>query len=240
MNRILYESDERKNGRVYLRDGRAEHIRKVLKAEPGDVLRMGEIDGPLAEGRVVNLDENGVELGITPGECPQRPCLDLLLALPRPKVLKRLLPQISALGVDRLFLTNAARVERYYFDSHVLDPLFLNKALVEGLVQSGDTCLPKVKVLRKLREFFEVDWTDTGCWLLHPGVDQSLLTAPVSRPRQLLAIGPEGGWQAAEVEGFLAAGFEAVHLGKHILRSDTACICALGMAAAKGESYGRS
>lgn len=240
MNRILYESDELKGGRLLLRDGRGVHIRKVLKAQVGDSLRLGEIDGPLAEGRILKLDDSGVELEITTGEYPKRPSLDLLLALPRPKVLKRLLPQISALGVDRLFLTNAARVERYYFDSHVLDPVFLRAALVEGLVQSGNTCLPQAKVVWKLGEFFEEDLTDTDCRLLHPGAGEPLLTAPVSRPRQLLAVGPEGGWLAAEVERFWEAGFESVHLGKRILRSDTACICALGMAAAKGESYGGS
>jgi RsmE family RNA methyltransferase len=240
MNRILYEADECRHGTLRLLDSRAEHIRGVLKAKPGDTLRLGEIDGPLAEGRVLTVDEQGVELEITPGAHPPRPSLDLLLALPRPKVLKRLLPQISALGVDRLFLTNAARVERYYFDSHVLDTEFLHQALVEGLVQSGDTALPLVRVLWKLWEFFKTSLGDQNCWLLHPGADQSFLEAPVSAPRQLLAIGPEGGWVEAELQQFRDAGFLSVNLGKRILRSDTACICALGMAAAKAGVYGGS
>ncbi|MEX2606961.1 MAG: RsmE family RNA methyltransferase [Kiritimatiellia bacterium] len=240
MNRILYDSDELSEGRLLLRDSRADHIRKVLKSKPGDSLRLGEIDGPLAEGRILIVDDQRVEMEITQGERPRRPSLDLLLALPRPKVLKRLLPQISALGVDRLFLTNAAKVERFYFDSHVLDPSFMRNALVEGLIQCGDTCLPRVKVLWSFPEFFETPLAGHQCWLLHPGAEKSLLTAPVTGPRQLLAIGPEGGWRETEVKRFREAGFESVNLGKRILRSDTACICALGMAAAKGERYGRS
>ena len=53
---------------------------------------------------------------------PPRPRVDLLLALPRPKVLRRLWSQLAALGVGQVILTNAARVERDYFGTHVLAP----------------------------------------------------------------------------------------------------------------------
>ncbi len=65
--------------------------------------------------------------------------VDLILALPRPLQLQRMLPMISSLGVDTLVLCNAAKVEKDYFGSHLIrDPEARIEALVEGLAQSGD------------------------------------------------------------------------------------------------------
>ena len=52
------------------------------------------------------------------------------------------------MGVDRVYLTNAARVERYYFDSTALEPDAVEDA-VRGLEQSGDVYMPGVTVARR-------------------------------------------------------------------------------------------
>jgi 16S rRNA (uracil1498-N3)-methyltransferase len=48
-------------------------------------------------------------------------------------------------------------------------------------------------------------------------------------PSVLLAVGPEGGWTGQEEAESLARGFEAVSLGWHVLRSETAALAALAM-----------
>ncbi len=237
MNRILFEPGECADGRLTLRDARADHLRHVLRAEPGDAVRLGEINGRLAEGRVERVTADAVDLTLIWGEIPPRPEVDLILALPRPKVLKRILPQIAALGVGRLFLVNAARVERVYFDTHVLEPGCIRTALTEGLTQAGDTRLPEVRVERRLKPFVEDDLdaaTDAATrWLLHPGADRPILDAPLPPGRLLLAIGPEGGWVPYERDLFAARGFGPVHLHDRILRSDTATVAALATAHAR-------
>lgn len=237
MNRILYEAGEVLEGRVTLDDVRATHVRRVLNSKPGDRLRTGEIDGPLSTGTVVEVSETRVVLEIREEGTPDRPKLDLMLALPRPKVLRRLLPQISALGVDRLILCNASRVERYYFDTHVLEEEELRKALVEGLTQCGDTRLPRVRVVKRLKHFMEDELSETPDgqtrWLLHPYEAEPMLTTPIRADRLLLAIGPEGGWKPYELDGFADCGFHRVSLFSRILRSDTACVAALGLAACR-------
>jgi len=240
MNRILYHKNELANDQLLLTDARAIHIIQVLKPELGATLRTGEINGPLSTGKVRVLANQKVMLEIIALETPKRPSLDLLLALPRPKVLKRLLPQIAALGVDHLYLTNAERVEKYYFDTHVLLDDFLHKALLEGLQQSGDTCLPKVEIVRQLPAFLDETALPENRWLLHPYATQNLLEVETLPGRRLLAIGPEGGWREAELTQFSELGFYQVSLFKPILRSDTACIAALSLAAAKGEVCGRA
>jgi len=237
MNRILFDESEWRSGELLRLDGdRARHIREVLRAEAGDVLKLGRVNGPRMRGRVVAMSGGEVFLALEEEEGrPECPRVDLLLALPRPKVLKRLLPQIAALGVGRLYLTNAARVERNYFDTHVLHADFLREALLEGLVQAGDTLLPEVRVIRELKPFLEDDVPELSLGmekiLFHPrGAEDRGLREAAREERVLAAIGPEGGWVPFELDLFGAAGFRRVSLSERILRSDTAVIGALALA----------
>lgn len=238
MNRILYKKSELAHDQLLLTDRRATHILQVLKLKPGDELKTGEIDGPLSMGEVLRTDHQKVLLRIREGELPPRPLLDLLLAIPRPKVLKRLLPQIAAMGVDRIFLVNAERVERYYFDTHVLSADFMHQALLEGLQQSGDTCLPRVEVVRQLSTFLRAADFPENRWVLHPYAERDFLSTECVPGRKLVALGPEGGWRQGELALFDELGFVQVRLFDRILRSDTACVVALGIAAVKGAGHG--
>ena len=126
MNLILLQSEDfRDDGMAELSDQRARHIRKILKAEPGDSLRIGMLNGPQGKGVVLLVDKHKVCLQcVFNTEAPPVSRVDLVLAMPRPKVLKRLWAQLAALGVGRIVLLNAEKVERYYFDSHVIQPDF--------------------------------------------------------------------------------------------------------------------
>lgn len=240
MNLILIQSHEiAPSGEVRLQDKRAEHIRRVLKAVPGKVLRIGLLNGPLGRGVVTQVGADAVVLRCEMDRnAPPQSTVDVLLALPRPKVLKRLWAQLAALGVGRILLTNADKVERYYFDSHVLDSGFYTPLLIEGLQQAGDTMLPEVRVVKELKPFLEDEldsvFPKTGTRLIaDPSGKQMLFHAlagdEVASPgrRVLLAIGPEGGWTAYELEMFRSRGFTVVGLGPRILRTDTACVALL-------------
>jgi RsmE family RNA methyltransferase len=155
--------------------------------------------------------------------------------VPRPKVLRRLWAQLAALGVGRLILTNAARVERNYFDSHVLDEQIYRPLLIEGLQQARDTRVPIVSVHRQFRKLVE-DELDTLCpqhvrLVADPGDAESPRDAARAAmdSRVLLAIGPEGGWNAFELELLRARGFERVSIGSRTLRTDTACVALLSL-----------
>lgn len=239
MNLILLQPDAvDSSGRATLTAAQAGHVRTVLRAAVGDTVRIGLLDGPRGVGTVRSVAEDAVELDcVFESESPPRLRVDLLLALPRPKVLKRLWAQISAMGVDRIILTNAARVERNYFDTHVIDPAFFTPLLIEGLQQAQDTRLPRVSIHRRFRPLIEDELpalSDASERLvLHPGAGVALLAgAPRGTYlRVLLAIGPEGGWVPYELEQLAAHGFRPVHMGARALRSDTACIAALAVVA---------
>ena len=122
MNLILLEPDEVADS-VTLSDGRADHLRNVLKVETGAQVRVGIVNGPRGVGTVDTVGGDCVTLRCEfEPHAPVRPAIDVLLALPRPKVMRRLWAQLAALGVGQIILTNAEKVERHYFDTHVLTP----------------------------------------------------------------------------------------------------------------------
>jgi 16S rRNA (uracil1498-N3)-methyltransferase len=237
MNLILCESGEvDASGIVALTGPRAAHVRTVLRAAVGDTVRVGIVDGLRGRGEVLSIDDGTVVLrcGLD-GPPPPEPAIDLLLALPRPKVLRRLWAQLAALGVGRILLTNASRVERHYFDTHVLEPSTYRPLLIEGLQQAADTRLPRVSVHKQFRVLVEDDLgqpRDGDLRLVaHPNERGSLPTlARERRPRRvLLAIGPEGGWNAFELDLLAGHRFVPIGLGPRILRTDTACIALIAL-----------
>ncbi len=237
MNRILIEpSEQGVDGSVSLRDRRAAHIRSVLRAVPGDTLRLGVINGPLGTGTVKAVSAHAVELVCAFDEAlpPEPPPLDLLLAPPRPKAMKRLWPVLASFGVRRIGLIMAERVEKAYFDTHVLEPAFVRARLLEGCEQSGWTRLPIVSVHRRFRPFVEDElesWSSgTTRLAAHPGVPDRLGGLVRRGKGVLLAVGPEGGWNDFELDLLTARGFRKAGLAGGALRSDVACVALLAVA----------
>ena len=233
---ILHPKELDQERRVSLSCHRAKHIRKVLKPQIGQALKIGLLDGPLGEGIVEQCDRDAVILHCRFDEkIAPRPRIDLLLAMPRPKVLKRLFAQIAAMGVDHLYLTNAEKVERCYFDSHVLDSDFYVPRLIEGLQQAKDTHLPRVTIHRQLKPFIEDELKKVGAetvkLLAEPtnGRRISEVLSETTAERIMLAIGPEGGWTPYEINLLQTHDFQPITMGSRVLRSDTACIALLGI-----------
>ena len=105
---------------VILRDRRADHIRGVLRARVGDVLRVGLIDGLSGQAVVSALDSEAVTLRVALADPPpKRHRFDIVLALPRPKMLRRILRTVAEFGVSNLHLINTARVDK----SFLADPV---------------------------------------------------------------------------------------------------------------------
>lgn len=231
MNLILLERRALQDGMAELAGAQARHAIEVLRVVPGQEIRIGVIDGPRGVARVTRVDDARVALSCTLDATePPTPDVDVLLALPRPKVMRRLWAQLAALGVGRIVLTNAARVERNYFDTHVLAPEVYRTLLLEGLQQAQDTRLPQVSIYRRFRPLVE-DRLDALCpdsvrLVAHPAAP-SPIAWPPGAARVLLAIGPEGGWDDYEVNLLAAHGFTSVALGPRTLRTDTACVALL-------------
>jgi RsmE family RNA methyltransferase len=235
VNLLLLEPNEvDTSGQARVGGARARHLLDVLEVAPGDRVRIGLLDGPLGSATIGSIDASGVTLRCTfESATPPRPLVDLLLALPRPKVLRRLWAQLAALGVGRIALTNAWRVERNYFDSHVLASRDFRPLLVEGLQQARDTRVPLVSVHRQFRVLVEDDLPrlfPSGTRLVADPAAGTRIDSTVRESasgRVLLAVGPEGGWNQFERDLLKCHGFQVVGMGPRTLRSDTACLALL-------------
>lgn len=236
MNLILLEPEEiGADGTAVLRGPRARHVREVLKAAPGHAIRIGVIDGPAGTATVA---ADGPEMRVQcdlDGGIPPVPRVDLLLAMPRPKVMNRLWPVLAALGVGRILVSNAWKTERCYFDSHVLEPAHIRAGLMTGLQQAQDTRLPRASVHRQFKKLVEDELDGLGPYaarlVAHPGGKAfpfDWLSKLPATSRVLLAVGPEGGWMPFELELLAAHGFLTVSWGPRTLRTDTACAVLLG------------
>src|SRR6185369_10266130 len=119
--------------------------------------------------------------------------------------------------------------------THVLDEACYRPLLIEGMQQARDTRLPIVSIHRQFKVLVE-DHLDTlfgeGLRLVAdphgtPSIGATIAAHPDQRV--LVAIGPEGGWNAFELALFQAHGFRLVGLGPRTLRVDTACTALLAI-----------
>jgi len=230
MNIILIDPAEVRNNRVTLRDRRSDHIRNVLGAACGDTLRTGLINGPMGTSTVVSITGETVELTTNHnGPLPDRPTTDLILALPRPIMLKRIFSQAATFGVRKIYLINANRVEKSFFSASLLAEHNYYPLLLHGLEQAVDTMVPEVSIHKRFRPFVEdlLPQAIDDCPVrltAHPGPYPPLpqtVSLPLTK-RTVIAIGPEGGWVDFEIEKFQALGFQPFSMGPRILRVDSA------------------
>lgn len=222
-NRILFEADELRTTdsgvtRVTLgaADSRARHVTEVLRAEADQRLRVGVVDGVRASALLsTSSTDDGWELSWTHADEAPRlpaPAVDVLLALPRPKVARRLWAQLAALGVGAVFVTPAARVEKSYFASEHAEAKAVRSELLRGLEQAGDTRLPPVFLSRRFppvadaaagrRGWASADGAAFGEWLvgsaaeLPPPAELLLLAHPAAGSSVSAALLREPGLHA--------------------------------------------
>ncbi|MEW7856295.1 16S rRNA (uracil(1498)-N(3))-methyltransferase [Pseudomonas chlororaphis] len=222
---LLEEADFIAADRVILRDRRLTHMQEVHRAAVGDSLRVGRIGGLMGSAELLRLEPGEAELRVSLDQPPPTKLpLTLVLALPRPKMLRRVLQTIAAMGVPRLVLVNSYRVEKSFWQTPFLEPEAIREQLILGLEQARDSVLPQVVIEKRFKPFVEdrLPALVEGTLGLvgHPGQYPACprgLDEPVT-----LAIGPEGGWIPYEIDLLGKSGLQPVQLGERILRVETA------------------
>nr|WP_178116333.1 16S rRNA (uracil(1498)-N(3))-methyltransferase [Pseudomonas brassicae] len=222
---LLEEADFVAADRVVLGDRRFTHMQEIHRVAVGDTLRVGRLGGLMGQATVLRLEGHEAELSVEftqppPAKLP----LTLVLALPRPKMLRRVFQTVATMGVGKLILVNSYRVEKSFWQTPFLEPAAIREQLVLGLEQARDTVLPEVIIEKRFKPFVEdrlpAIVEGTLGLVGHPGNYPPCprgLDEPVT-----LAIGPEGGWIPYEVELLGKAGLSPVQLGERILRVETA------------------
>jgi RsmE family RNA methyltransferase len=233
LNHLVIEPAElSEDGTARLTGRRMVHAREVLHVQPGTTVKVGLLHGQRGRGEVISACAEALVLQVVLDEPPPpRANVDLILAMPRPKQLKRVLAAAASMGINRIVLLNAAKVEKSYFNSKVLDVGFLDHLIRLGLEQARDTVPPHLLVRERFKPFVE-DELDAFCGggrrLLAHGEAAQHVPRRGAGERVVFAVGPEGGWTPFELDLLQLRRFAPVTLGPRPLRVEVAVPALVG------------
>ena len=243
MNCILLPAANFFDNSAYINEAKqVEHISQVLAAKVGDTLKIGQLKGNLGSAIIADITPERIELcevklTIAP---PPKLNLTVVLALPRPKVLRRLMMDMTALGVRDIILINSYRTQKSYWQSPMLSRL--DEFVLEGLQQGVDTVAPRISLQKRFKPFVEDELAQlitNRAIIAHPYSElsfsqyvQQQLESSESPQKSIL---PSmvfffflDGWIDYEVELLARQGCQAVHIGPRILRTEAAVNAILG------------
>ncbi len=210
---------------VVLRDRRRQHLMEVHRVQCGSRLQAGLLNGNMGQAVVEEISPDTISLSVSFDHPPPAPLpLTLIVALPRPKMLKRIFQTAATMGVKELILLNSYRVEKSYWQTPWLKDENILQQLLLGLEQGVDTLLPRVRQVKRFKPFVEDELPglcrDKRALVAHPHNARPCPAA--SNEPSLLVIGPEGGFIDYEIDKLNDAGCQTIHLGSRILRVETA------------------
>ncbi|MEA1879873.1 MAG: 16S rRNA (uracil(1498)-N(3))-methyltransferase [Campylobacterota bacterium] len=221
------------------------HIKEILKSQVGDSLTIGEMGGNIGKATIASINDNEVLLRdiALHKKPPAKLDLTVILALPRPKVLRRLIMDMTSLGVNKLIIVNSYRSQKSYWQSPLLNRI--DEFIFEGLQQAIDTVPLEVEFKKRFKPFVEDEFP---ALLVNKNADEELSHAVIAHPYamqswktylfeatnnketmpKVLCIGAEGGWIDYEVDLLCKHGCTSVSLGQRILRTETVVNVLLG------------
>ncbi|MDR2250715.1 16S rRNA (uracil(1498)-N(3))-methyltransferase [Acinetobacter sp.] len=207
-----------------------QHLREHLDITVGQNLKVGIRNGARYFTEIVSMNEQEVCVRpvheeIVPAKLP----VHLIVALPRPKVLRRLMMDSVTLGVQKISLIHSYRVDKSYWQTPFLQQM--DHYVTLGLEQAGDTIAPEIQLYKRFKPFVEdvlptLISEETPAYVAHPYAEQSMPNS-VSHACTVV-VGPEGGFIPYEIDLLTKNGCQAVSLGNRILRTETSISYILG------------
>ncbi len=232
MNLILFEPNE-VGRRLPLTDRRSVHLREVLGRERGGSFDAGLTDGRMGKGTVVDVGAEGLAMTFAWNEpAPVLDRITLLVGLPRPQTARKILQEVTALGIEAIHFVRTAKGDPGYAQSKLWTTGEWRRHVMLGAEQAFNPRLPEIRYGEPLAEAVAV--LPGGCrvaldnYEAPQGLGQTEVALPLS-----LAIGPERGWSTEERDLLRSQGFALSHLGARVLRVETACVAALAIARTK-------
>ncbi|HIP28480.1 MAG TPA: 16S rRNA (uracil(1498)-N(3))-methyltransferase [Sulfurovum sp.] len=224
------------------------HIKEILKSKVGDSLTVGEMGGYIGKAIISQINNDEVLLSdvTLDKEPPAKLDLTVILALPRPKVLRRLIMDMTSLGVNKIIIVNSYRSQKSYWQSPLLNRI--DEFVFEGLQQAIDTVPPVIELKKRFKPFVEDEFPallldekgddeQGNAVIAHPYATQTWKaylddvkskTSHKDTMPKVLCIGAEGGWIDYEVSLLCQHGCTSVSLGQRILRTEAVVNVLLG------------
>jgi 16S rRNA (uracil1498-N3)-methyltransferase len=218
----------------------ASHIAKVLRARSGDALILFNGDGREFNGTIEAVRGSRVSASVGDGRPVDREsslAVTLVQCVPRGDRMDFIVQKATELGVARIVPVLSQRsVVRLDKAQAASKAVHWRAVAVSACEQCGRNVLPSIEAAQPLLNYLGESSSGPGPRLVfepesapqpHTAPQDLGGAAPAARVDAEIAIGPEGGFAADELEAFRVAGFSRVGLGPRILRTETAAISAL-------------
>ncbi len=233
---IVFDSEFVDSSVIRIAAPRIDHLWRAYLSLCGQEIRIAVFGGSRGVAIPRKVDEEELILDIVSLEpsLPLRP-IDLVVGLSRPQTVKKVIQTAVMVGVRSLHLVRTEHGEKSYGTSHLLEADSLRGETIKALEQIGEGLSPTISVHQSFRIFCKsglralTDADATLKILAHPGglplgSGERLLESNAA----VIAVGPEPGWAAGEIDAFEALGFTRVGLGPRVLRVELALSFLLG------------
>ena len=239
MHHFFVEPSQIQGNHIFIDGPDVNHIRNVLRVNPGEEVNVTDGSGEkVYRCAIASIGEDKVELNIMWAqekgmELPSK--IYLFQGLPKSDKMELIIQKAVELGVYEIIPMATARAVVKLDQKKAAAKVKRWQAISESAAkQSKRLLIPEVKEPVKFSEALKLA-SDLDVRLipyeLAEGMDGTRRIIQSVKPGQSVAvfIGPEGGFEEAEVELAKEAGFQAITLGRRILRTETAGMTVLSI-----------
>jgi 16S rRNA (uracil1498-N3)-methyltransferase len=226
--------------RIVLQGDEHRHLARAARVRAGEEIWLFDGRGRRCHARVEKVTGDRTDVVVLEMEEPEHPRTRIALApcLVESKKLETILEKAAELGCSDFLPIVSARSLRVSGESTDRKLERWRRIAREAAKQCKARLLTEVHPPRPLQELLRDPGADKRLFLSEHGGRplKDILTASAPEPegppvRVLLLVGPKGGWTEREESEIRQAGFEAVSLGRRVLRAETAALAGAAMIA---------
>lgn len=232
-----------------LDEDQAHHAIQVMRLVGGDSINLFDPSGNEHLARIQQIEKKSLTFVVLETIAPaptSSPMICVAACLPKGDRQKFMIEKLVELGVDQFIplkttrsvaVASANAIERY------------RKGIIEATKQCGRRRLMELTNEQSISQLI-ANTSENSTWtklLADPYAEASLLDFHLeTKPRAVVAVGPEGGFEESEIESLVRANWTRVRVGTSILRIETAAMAAAALLLAKrdasksGRRIGRS
>jgi len=224
---IIFRSEIISENTAVISGKRVSHLNEILKVYPGSKIKAGLFNGKKGVAEIEKLDGEKAILKFNFDAEPEPKIpLTVIIGLSRPKVMSRLISDLTTSGVEKIEIIQTYFGDKGYWDNDIFTPSGLEECIVKGLEQSMDTVPPEISIVKRFGPYSNDVITQynqeyTACFLTFPNAEDHLRNIE-KKNKNVIAIGPERGFTKYENSQFIKAGFIPVKLGNRIIRTEAA------------------
>ncbi len=234
MTRRRFIADTFTDTTASLTGNQASHLARVLRAQPGQIFDVVS-DGFLHRAEILSVNDREVVFALYEElEADAALPVHLLLAVFKFDHLEWGIEKATELGAARITPVLARRTEKHLAQAAAKRVERWRRIALESSKQSRRTDVPTIDEPQALKDALQLVTAATKLLLAETEQENTIGAAieESSRESLALAIGPEGGWTADEMQLFTESGWKHVTLGPRILRAETAAIAGLAICSA--------